>query len=189
MVRRLWEAAGLEAELVDDEDMEALRALKPAIDAGFPEEALLQLVRVFADAMHRVADAETRLFHFYVRGALEARGLSEGALADAVWNAGAEVSRLDEPTLRYFHRKALRHAIADTAALELAQQAGLVGLPETAGQRGGQVGHRPMDGKERPMPAQQQIFATDALGILPPALVVLMTILAMLGVIAQAATA
>jgi hypothetical protein len=39
------------------------------------------------------------------------------------------------------------------------------------------------------MPAQQQIFATDALGILPSALVVLMTILAMLGVIAQAAAA
>ncbi len=39
------------------------------------------------------------------------------------------------------------------------------------------------------MPAQQQIFATDGLGILPSALVVLMTILAMLGVIAQAAAA
>jgi hypothetical protein len=39
------------------------------------------------------------------------------------------------------------------------------------------------------MPAQQQIFATDALGILPSALIVLMTILAMLGVIAQAAAA
>jgi len=134
MVRRLWEAAGLEAELVDDEDVEALQALKPAIDAGFPEEALLQLMRVFADAMHRVADTEARLFHFYVRGTLEARGLAESALAEAVWDATARVSRLDEPTLRYFHRKALRHAIADTAALELAQQAGLVGLPETAGQ-------------------------------------------------------
>jgi hypothetical protein len=39
------------------------------------------------------------------------------------------------------------------------------------------------------MPAQQQIFATDAFGILPSALVILMTILAMLGVIAQAAAA
>jgi class 3 adenylate cyclase/YHS domain-containing protein len=134
MVRRLWEAAGLEAELVDDEDVEALQALKPAIDAGFPEEALLQLMRVFADAMHRVADTEARLFHFYVRGTLEARGLAESALDEAVWDATARVSRLDEPTLRYFHRKALRHAIADIAALELAQQAGLVGLPETAGQ-------------------------------------------------------
>ena len=36
------------------------------------------------------------------------------------------------------------------------------------------------------MSAQQQIFATDDFGILPSALVVLMTILAMLGVIANA---
>jgi hypothetical protein len=39
------------------------------------------------------------------------------------------------------------------------------------------------------MSAQHQIFATDALGVLPSALVVLMTILAMLGVIAHAAMA
>ncbi len=39
------------------------------------------------------------------------------------------------------------------------------------------------------MPAQQQILATDAFGVLPSALVVLMTILAMLGVIAHAAVA
>jgi hypothetical protein len=46
------------------------------------------------------------------------------------------------------------------------------------------------DGKEQnPMSAQQQIFATDSLGVLPSALVVLMTILAMLGVIANAAMA
>lgn len=38
------------------------------------------------------------------------------------------------------------------------------------------------------MPAQQ-IYATDRLGALPSALVVLMTILAMLGVIAHAAIA
>ena len=39
------------------------------------------------------------------------------------------------------------------------------------------------------MSAQQQIFATDAFGALPSALVVLLTILAMLGVIAHAAVA
>jgi hypothetical protein len=57
-------------------------------------------------------------------------------------------------------------------------------------QRGGQVGHRTNGRKgENPMSAQQQIFATDDFGILPSALVVLMTILAMLGVIANAAAA
>lgn len=39
------------------------------------------------------------------------------------------------------------------------------------------------------MPAQQQLYATDGFGVLPSALVVLMTILAMLGVIAHAAIA
>ena len=39
------------------------------------------------------------------------------------------------------------------------------------------------------MSTQQQTFATDAFGFLPSALVVLMTILAMLGVIAHAAIA
>ena len=39
------------------------------------------------------------------------------------------------------------------------------------------------------MSAQQGVFPADALGVLPSALVVLMTILAMLGVIAHAAAA
>jgi class 3 adenylate cyclase len=134
MVRRLWEAATLNVDVLDDEDLEALRALKPAIDAGFPEAAITQLVRVFADAMQRVAETEARLFHFYVRNALEAQGLPEAELARAVWQAGEQVSMLDQPALLYFHRKALRHAIADTAVLELAQRSGLSGARGAAGE-------------------------------------------------------
>jgi adenylate cyclase len=134
MVRRVWESAGGNIDVLDEEDMEALRALKPAIDAGFPEAAIAQLVRVFADAMQRVAETEARLFHFYVRNALAAQGLSDTELARAVWQAGEQVSVLDQPTLMYFHRRALRHAIADTAVLELAQQAGLIRRSATAGE-------------------------------------------------------
>src|SRR5512143_3338556 len=94
MVRRLWEAAGLNVDALDDEDIEALHALKPAIDAGFPEAAIAQLVRVFADAMQRVAETEARLFHFYVRNPLAAQGLSDAELARAVWQAGEQVSVL-----------------------------------------------------------------------------------------------
>jgi hypothetical protein len=49
------------------------------------------------------------------------------------------------------------------------------------------TGHGPE--RRRTMSAQQQIFPADVLGVLPSALVVLMTILAMLGVIAHAAAA
>src|SRR5207249_10901758 len=45
-VRRFWEATGLgdQGELVDDEDVQALKAVRIALDAGFPEEAMAELV-------------------------------------------------------------------------------------------------------------------------------------------------
>ena len=36
------------------------------LDAGFPLVALLQLVRVYAQSMRKIAEAEVRLFHLYV---------------------------------------------------------------------------------------------------------------------------
>ena len=58
-------------------DVQALKAIKVALDAGVPEEALLQLVRVYADALWRVAEAEVRLFHFYVHEPMSAQGAAE----------------------------------------------------------------------------------------------------------------
>lgn len=134
LLGRIWEAAGFGVETLDGADVEALRALRVALDAGFSEDAVLQLVRVFADAMHRVADVEARLFHFHIRNALLDRGLGTDDLSAAVWRAGELVNRLDQPTLLYLHRKALRHAIAETHVLELAQQAGLAEPPDATGQ-------------------------------------------------------
>ena len=135
-VRRVWQPADVDLEMLDDEDLQALGALKAALDTGFPEDALAQLVRVYADTMQRVAATEARLFHFHVWQALLAQGLPdeapEEATAERIWSIGARASELDEPVLLYFHRKALRHALADTAVLELAQRAGLA----TAGEAG-----------------------------------------------------
>src|SRR5262249_8027792 len=59
--------------LLDDAALEALRHFKAAIEAGSPADAMAQLMRVYADALARVAEAETRLFHFYVHAPLQAR--------------------------------------------------------------------------------------------------------------------
>lgn len=61
-LRRFWDAAGRneQVESLAEEDVEALRALKAILNAGLPEEALIQLVRVYADALSRVAEAEVR---------------------------------------------------------------------------------------------------------------------------------
>src|SRR5439155_9741798 len=78
LVRRLREMVGAAGprEMIDAEDLEMLRGWKVALEAGLPEEALRQLVRVYAYALGRIAEAAARLFHFYVHERLREGGLS-----------------------------------------------------------------------------------------------------------------
>jgi adenylate cyclase len=73
------------AELLDwddvgsgtESDIDSLRLLAKALELGLPRDALMQLVRVFADATDRLADAVVRTFHNYVHDrfrALDAAG-------------------------------------------------------------------------------------------------------------------
>jgi hypothetical protein len=120
-LERLCRAIGFVPGDFDDEDIAGLALFKRARDGGFPEEALVQLARVLKDSMERIADTEAHLFHFYVRRALPARGLSGEALQHAVWAVGEATSGLDAPALQYFHRRALRSALERTAVLEVAE--------------------------------------------------------------------
>lgn len=128
LLHRIREASGLggpNARLTSA-DVDAMAAINIGLSAGFPEEALLQLVRVYADALNRVADAEARLFHFYVHQRLKAEGLSDDALEAATVQSIEQVSGLLEPTILYFHRRALQRAARDDLALHLAEEAGLL---------------------------------------------------------------
>lgn len=134
LLRRMLEVLGMAEGPLTDEDLEALRMGKAGLDTGFPEEAMIQFVRVFADAMRRVAETEAHLFSFYIRRTLQDRGLSPAEFTQALATASDRVDELAEPALLYFHRLALRHAIEDTAVMELAEQAGILGPPELPGQ-------------------------------------------------------
>ena len=83
VTRRLMEVSGAGTELMDEHDLQMLRVAKVALAAGFPETALLQLARVYEEALGRVAEAEVRLFHFYVHEGLKATGLSGRELVDS----------------------------------------------------------------------------------------------------------
>jgi class 3 adenylate cyclase/YHS domain-containing protein len=120
-LERLCRALGLVPGAFDEDDLAGVALFKRALDAGFPEDALMQLVRVLKDAMDRVAFAEAHLFHFYVPRALQARGLAGEALRAAVWAVGEATAGLDAPALQYFHRSALRRALEQTAVLEVAE--------------------------------------------------------------------
>lgn len=136
LARRLWEVAGVREpeEMGDEDDVAMLRSCKVALEAGFPEEALTQVLRVYADALGRVADAESRLFHFYVHHRLKDAGLSGLELADSVQAAGERINPLMEPAIRYFHRKAMARAVREEIVTGLAEEAGLLEEGEVPGQ-------------------------------------------------------
>ena len=109
------------------EDLGALRSAKRALDLGLPLPVLLQLLRVFADNMDRLAEAEHRIFHDHVHERFRADGLSGRELMEATIGISSGLQGLVEPTVLYFHRRAwaaaaqhdfLRHLTEDTRPVQ-----------------------------------------------------------------------
>lgn len=136
LLRRLRDATGVGAwqETVNEDHLETLRHLKTALDVGLPEEAILQIVRVYADSLDRVAEAEGRLFHFYVHERLKAAGVSGEELM-RITSAGSDrLTPLIEPIILYFHRLAMQRVIREDMVMHLAEEAGLSEEPEAPAQ-------------------------------------------------------
>ena len=117
---------------VSHEDAEALRHCARVLAAGFPLVAFLQLVRVYAQSMRRIADAEVRLFHLYVHEPLIRDAVPELEMAEEMGDLAANILPLAAPLTEYLHRRYLRFfveqdvvghmesdSIADTAEIEL----------------------------------------------------------------------
>jgi adenylate cyclase len=98
---------GREMEL-KPEDLEALRHCARVLEAGFPLVAFLQLVRVYAQALRRVADAEVRLFHLYVHEPLIRDGVPELEMAEEMGELAGDILPIAAPLMEYMHRRYLR---------------------------------------------------------------------------------
>jgi len=124
LARRLWRVCGLHepSDMLDSQDVTFFRSCQAMLDAGLPEDALFQGLRVYADSLARVAEAESRLFHFYVNERLKAGGLSGTALTERRLAAMDGLQPHMEPTLRYFHRKGFVQAIRQDVLLHLAEE-------------------------------------------------------------------
>ena len=136
-VRRLWDATGFTAdqgEMLTDEDIEALAVFKRLMDTGFPENALVEGGRVYADSLARVAEMESKLFHFYIHKRLQAEGISEQELLRRVETAGDAARPLIEPTLLYFHRKSWQRSIREDWVMHVAEEVGLIKTGDVPGQ-------------------------------------------------------
>ena len=114
------------------EDAAALRHCARVLAAGFPLVAFLQLVRVYAQSMRRIADAEVRLFHLYVHEPMIRDAVPELEMAEEMGELAADILPLAAPLTEYLHQRYLRFfveqdvvghmeadATMDTAELEL----------------------------------------------------------------------
>ena len=121
LAERLWIARGMDPddELFDD-DVGAMVGIRRALEAGLPEDALVQIARVLGDALGRLADAEVRLFHFYVHEPLRARH-KDASTARAAADAATKALRaLVEPAILHTHTKSFERAMRDDLVLHLA---------------------------------------------------------------------
>ena len=110
-----------ERDSVHQDDVDALNLLGQALDLGIPEEALLQLIRVFADATERLADAQVRIFHDHVHEQFRAAGLSGMQLLESTEAIAKPALALVEPAIVYFHRRAWQKANRDDFLRHLAE--------------------------------------------------------------------
>jgi class 3 adenylate cyclase/YHS domain-containing protein len=105
-----------------DTDVATLRVVAKALKLGMPRDALMQLLRVFADATDRLADAVVRTFHNYVHERFRAQGLGGWQLLEATQRVGRPALDLVEPTLLYFHRRAYQRANRENVLRHLAEE-------------------------------------------------------------------
>jgi adenylate cyclase len=115
---------GLEPELVErilvilgtpkgqrelsQEDLAALQYCARVLEAGFPLVAFLQLVRVYAQSMRRIADAEVRLFHLYVHEPMIRDAVPELEMAEEMGELAGDILPLAAPLTQYLHQRYLR---------------------------------------------------------------------------------
>ena len=123
LLDELIQLLGLEEERdsVHQDDVDALNLLGQALALGIPAEAMLQLIRVFADVTERLADAQVRIFHDYVHEAFRAGGMSGIQLLEATEAIGKPALALVEPAIVYFHRRAWQKANRDDFLRHLAE--------------------------------------------------------------------
>ena len=92
-------------------DVQLLRYVAAVLDAGLPLVAMLQLVRVYGQAMSQVADAEVRLFHLYVHEPLMRSGASGLETADEMLALTREILPLASPVMDHVHQRFLQHFV------------------------------------------------------------------------------
>ncbi len=104
-----WSSA--QAQRLSADEAQLMRHLAAVLAAGLPQAAMLQLLRVYGQAMARVADAEVNLFDLFVHDPLRRSGAAGTEMGEAIWALSWELLPLSSPVMDCVHRRYLQHFI------------------------------------------------------------------------------
>jgi adenylate cyclase len=114
LIERIMAALGwspVQPESLSAEDVQLLRYVAAVLSAGLPLVAMLQLVRVYGQAIAHVADAEVRLFHLYVHEPLMRSGATGMEMAEEMHDLASEVLPLASPVMDQVHQRYLQYFV------------------------------------------------------------------------------
>jgi adenylate cyclase len=114
LIERIVTALGWspdQAQSISEDDLQLLRYVAAVLSAGLPLVAMLQLVRVYGQAMAQVADAEVRLFHLYVHEPLMRSGSDGLEMAEEMLALTRELLPLSSPVMDQVHQRYLQHFV------------------------------------------------------------------------------
>ena len=106
LIERLMSLLGTPTALegtLTEQDAEAMEIVASILATGFPLVALLQLVRVYAQSVRKIAEAEIRMFHLYVHEPLIRQGVGALEMAEEMEELASELMPLTNPLLEYLH--------------------------------------------------------------------------------------
>ena len=110
MMSLLGTPTALEGTL-NDQDVVAMELIGDVLKAGFPLVALLQLIRVYAQSVRKIAEAEVRLFHLYVHEPLIRQGVDALQMAEEMEGLARDLLPITSPLMEYIHQRYLRFYI------------------------------------------------------------------------------
>jgi adenylate cyclase len=133
LIERMYQTVGFPRRSTDeisDDDMRILRYLSAVLAAGFPLVALLQLLRVYGQALARVADAEVRLFHLYIHEPLMRDGVPGLEMAEQMEGLARDLLPLAGPIMEHVHQRFLGHFVEQDVVghMEAGMEADELGL-------------------------------------------------------------
>ena len=114
LIERLMALLGTPTALerrLTEQDAEAIKLMSGVLESGFPLVALLQLVRVYAQSIRKIAEAEVRLFHLYVHEPLIREGVPALEMAEQMEGLVRGLLPMSSPLMEYIHNRYLRFYI------------------------------------------------------------------------------